>query len=208
MECTVLYHCAHCGASSSARVTGLPDRAALVSARAASTLEAIAETKRKLGVAADPAPVEAMEDRIRRSLAEGELRYATCPRCRQRNPEGARALAQERMKTRAIGMLVSLLVAIGTWFWPWLAWLGVILFTVEVALVLFVTLRAPRSERRWFGIARSTVMLAIATTIALKWPRAGVILPLLLVASFARTKESEQRWLAAAEKIDFDLPYR
>jgi hypothetical protein len=140
--------------------------------------------------------------------AQRELLYATCPRCGKPNPDGVAALQAEArsMRRYAGGFFIAL--AVGTFFFPGLAWFVVVLVVAFAALLIWGAVRFNKHPRKWLGIAQSIAVAAGAIAIAIFYPRASAVIPLLPAGVYLRMKPDLAKLESAKTKIRFDQPYR
>lgn len=205
MDARAVYACPRCSALTPALITGLPEPRSLVSDRSAEALEAAATARAKLG---DP-PASDLPDvlaTIADASIEAALRYATCPRCGERNPAGVQATHREARMTRLVGAPIALGFAVGCWLFPWFSWFTLAVLGLVAVTVLVVGWRSraltPRAAAQQLG---GFAALCLITTYL---PRAALLVPLALAIGFARTSPSESPWERARATLRFEGPYR
>jgi hypothetical protein len=135
------------------------------------------------------------------------LMYATCPRCGERNPEGVAEHAKSRRSGRVIGTLASLVMAIGVWFLPWLAYV-VLAIVIGMTVLMFVFAGRARTLRVG-AVVYNLAFAAVLVAVVWFYPRASALVPLVLAVRFAISGgESDSKWTNAKETLRFDTSYR
>ena len=205
MDARAVYACPRCSALSPARITDLPEPRSLVSERDARALEATAAARAARGdrPGSDlPEVLAAIAD----ANIEAALRYATCPRCGERNPAGVLATGREARVTRLVGTPVALAFAAGCWFFPWFSWLTLGVVGLVGAVTLTVGWRRGALTPR--AVAQQVGALAALGLATAAFPRAAMLVPLALALGFAITAPSEAPWERARATVHFEGPYR
>jgi hypothetical protein len=158
----------------------------------------------------DDDPVASVERELLTTFARDELRYATCPSCNVRNPEGVAAARSERTVSRW-GTAGFFLAVGATSFWiPWVAFI-VPVMSMVFSVSAIVLSRKNSQPVPWLPVMGSAVVLATAFAVPVIFPRAAFLVPLVLgLAIFVRGgKSSNERFERAARRIQFHrTPYR
>lgn len=220
---TLTHACAACGASSAAVVTGLQDPADLIPERPRQLLREVSATRQHLEAeqarlraargeespeargcpAADP--VKETEQALARELAQKRMRFATCPRCGARNPEGVEAQRAELRQSRLILAAIFVVLTLGIWYAPRVA-LGLAAVQVLQSVVFPIA-----AHRAGYPVPYLSAALGVALGLAfgaVGWyfPAYAVALPALWVApSLLRNRRApEDPWKEAAQTIRFE----
>lgn len=204
-SCSLSYDCPACHASTQVLVTGLPEPTASISQSSQETLRNLQVAKERLGVAPEGDPVDSLAAEILEMSARRQLRYATCPRCGARNPEGVDDQAIDRKRTRIIGSIVGAALAALVWFFPSLSFVLVALVAFLTVLMALVARRKP-APFPWLVFLGNIGVTGALLAGAIYLPRAVVVMPLLLGARslFYRPKDAEAPWKEAMESIRFE----
>lgn len=215
--------CAACGASTAAVVTGLPDPAELISERHRQLLREVSATRQHLegeqarlraargeespeagrGPAADP--VEETEQELARELAQKRMRFATCPRCGARNPEGVEAQRVELLHGRLILAAIFVVLTLGIWYAPRLA-LALAAVQVLQSVVFPIVARRAGYPVPYLSAALGVALGLAFGAVGWYFPAYAVALPALWVApSLLRNRKApEEPWKEAAQTIRFE----
>lgn len=207
MDAAATYSCPACGASTDAIVTGLDDPSTFVSDRDRRVLRDIDAIRREPS-AADP--VASLEQRILADQAQRGLRFATCPRCGAKNPEGIAHQAAEARRTLITALALAAIGVPALWYAPWLT---VVIGAGNALLVLFLALHGRRSGRSipYLRLALSIAVAAATAAVGLVLPRFAPalpvlwILPTLLRRGRGREEQEEQTWSEARDTIRFEV---
>lgn len=205
MDAAATYACPACGASTAALVTGLDDPSAFVSDRDRRVLRDI-DAIRSGPSAADP--VASLEQRLLADQAQRSLRFATCPRCGARNPEGVAHQRAEARSTLLTGLALAALAVPALWYAPRLT---VVIGAGNALLALFLTYHGRRAGRPipYLRLAFSIAVAAATAAVGFVLPRYAPalpvlwILPTLLRRGRVREGQGEQAWDEARETIRF-----
>lgn len=153
---------------------------------------------------AEPAAIEGAPRPTLDRLAQDQLRFATCPRCQQRNPVGIELLRAEGRSGRLLSLGLLVAIAIPAWFYPLFA-LG-----APALSILFTAFGVHARRRAGLPLRWRGVMMAVITPLALAgaivmYPRYAVLAPMLLIgpALFLPSRGDEQRWKETAESLRF-----
>jgi hypothetical protein len=159
------------------------------------------------GRAEEGDPVAELGARLLEQEARFELRYATCPRCGAKNPEGVAAERADQQRTRVFGVVLYGGLAAGAWFAPKVA---IVLPALD--LLVFRPLGAFMLKKRGEPIRVLPLAGALALdgaliALVLLFPRAAPLIPLLaLVYSLVRRPEAKEwRWEEAKKKMQFQV---
>lgn len=204
-SCSLSYDCPACHASTQALVTGLTEPTASISQSSQETLRKLQAAKERLGAAPEGDPVDSLAAEILEMSARRQLRYATCPRCGARNPEGLDDQAIEQKRSRITGGIVGAALALGVWFFPSLAFALVALAAFLTVLMALVARRQP-APFPWLVFLGNVGVTGALLAGAIYLPRAVVAMPLLLGARslFYKPKDAEAPWKEATESIRFE----
>jgi hypothetical protein len=201
---TVTYACPACHVTSAATVTELSDPLTHIAPGTRATLRMTRAVLVQAGRGKEGDPVDEVAGEILEQEARRELRYATCPRCGARSPEG---VAELRRSTRwSTWTTVALLsaFAVVAWFGHWVA---AILPGLNLVARPLAVARARRAGEpvRWLLLAPLLAFDAALVAIALLVPRAAPLVPLVpLAVMLVRKPEANERpWQEAAKKIRF-----
>lgn len=204
MDATATYSCPACGASTAALVTGLDDPSAFVSDRDRRVLRDI-DAVRGGPSAADP--VASLEQRILADQAQRKLRFATCPRCGARNPEGIAHQTAEARRTLITGLALAAIGVPALWYAPWLT---VVIGAGNALIVLLLAFKG-RAAGHPIPYARLALSLAVSAAtgaVGLVAPRLAPALPALWILPTllrrGRGAHEEQAWDEARETIRFE----
>ena len=125
-------------------VTGLSEPEESISQRSQKTLRDLQAAKERLGIATkEDDPVDSLAAEILEMAARRQLRFATCPRCGARNPEGLIEQMTDQKRTRVIGSAVSVAFAALVWLFPALAFVLVALAAFQTVVMALLARRRP-----------------------------------------------------------------
>ena len=211
------YACPACAKSFAATVTVPHDPKELISERDRTRLRTVramrkeaAEQLQQITPDLDLDPVDETENELLESMGVGELEFATCPGCDERNPVGVAKVRTERRASRAGVAGFYALAALAAWFAPWVA------FVVPVmgALILGVAVMAFRKIRQpipWARLGLQAVVPMALGIVPYAWPRWAFVVP-LACSGLSLVQESpgdDERFARARERIRFHgSPYR
>ena len=204
-SCSLSYDCPACHASTQVLVTGLPEPTASISQRSQETLRGLQATKERLGAAPKGDPVESLAAEILEMSARRTLRYATCPRCGARSPEGLDEQVTDQKRTRTIGSLVSAALAVCVWLFPALAFALVALAAFQAVAMALVARRRPLPFP-WLAFLGNLGVTGALLAAAIFFPPAAAAIPPLLGIRFLlyRPADAEAPWKEAAESLRFE----
>jgi hypothetical protein len=141
------------------------------------------------------------------AAAQRVLRYATCPSCTGRNPEGLAVEGIGNRVSRTLTLVLVGVVAAAAYFLPVLAWVIVGIDAVLSMLNTIIWFRKPPGERRLSNLLVSFARLAARVAFAVFEPRynGGVGVVMMIKQLFARVDGSGDRvWKMGAERIRFE----
>jgi hypothetical protein len=165
----------------------------------------------------DPRELSSVRDRrdLDAELLEGfgraELRYATCPACSARNPQGVALELREARATHFGGGAAFGAVAIAAYFIPPIALLvPLLMIAIFVAMVVTVA-RARPTTRPWARVLLQGAIPPSVGAAIVALPRFAFVVPLLQAIWFVLTirKATSTRFEQAAARLRFHAsPYR
>lgn len=210
MDAAATYSCPACGASTDAVVTGLDDPSTFVSDRDRRVLRDIDAVRDGAHGAPAADPVASLEQRLLADQAKRGLRFATCPRCGARNPEGIAHQAAEARSTLLTGLVIAAIAVPALWYAPRLT---AVIGAGNALLTLYLALRGRRSGHPipYPRLALSIAVAAATAAVGFVLPRFAPglpllwILPTLLRRGRGRAEHEEQAWNEAKETIRFEV---
>jgi hypothetical protein len=203
------YHCAACNESFHVEVTDLGDPYKHIPERSQEVLRRVRATENQLGPTKPGDPVNDLARELLEGEARSELRYATCPACNAKNPEGIAAIRADQRQTSLFGLVFFGIVAAAAWFYPWVALIlpGMDLLVFRPIMVVQVR----KSDKPFpivpfaLGIALDAALIALI----LLYPRAAPLVPLAgIVQSIFRggSAKYDWKWEEARKKMRFEQP--
>ena len=165
----------------------------------------------------DPRELSSVRDRrdldaeLLESFARAELRYATCPACSARNPEGVALERREARATHFGGGAAFGAVAVASYFVPPIA-LVVPLLMIGIFVAMVVTIARTRPTTRPWGrvLLQGAIPPSVGAAIV-ALPRFAFVVPLLYATWFVVTSRNAKstRFERAAARLRFHAsPYR
>jgi DNA-directed RNA polymerase subunit RPC12/RpoP len=186
-DASLTYVCSACGASTAAVVTDLQDPKAFVEERYRNRYPDIAP-------------------KLLQDSAKQRLRFATCPRCGVRNPEGLAAQAADQRQNRAILLAMIGLGTLGAWFAPKVALVIPGLMVFQSVLLASLSPRFGRPVP-WRATALSLTVSIVLVAAVLRFPRFAFLVPVVVLGpALLRGRGSvDNRWEEASRTIRFEL---
>jgi DNA-directed RNA polymerase subunit RPC12/RpoP len=200
------YVCAACGKSFPVEVTGLGDPHAHIPERSQEVLREVREVQNRLGQAKDGDPVHELAGELLEQEARSELRYATCPGCDQKNPEGVAANRANHRQSLMFGLVFFGVLAILSWFVPWAALVLPLMDLLVFRPIMVAQLRKSGQSLSILPFVAGIVLDAALIALIVYYPRAAPLVPIAgIVRSLIRKPAmAEWRWQEAGQKIRFE----
>lgn len=200
------YTCAACNSSFPVEIVDLGDPHRHIPESSQRALRGIGGAGSHVGGHSADDPVEDLAQRLLEQEARSELRYAICPKCSARNPEGLAADKVDRRQTNLFGLVFFGIIAAVAYFYPYAALLlpGIDLFVFRPMMFVMA-----RKNPRPFPVL--TFLAGIALDIALiavifLYPRAAPLVPIVGIVQslLSRSQKGDSKWGEAQKKLRFD----
>lgn len=203
------YTCAACGVSSNVEVTGLGDPYAHISDRSQDVLRRSRSIQDQLGAAKPGDPVEDLARDLLEQEARSELRYATCPECNAKNPDGIAAIRADQRQSFLFGAVFFGIVAIVAWFYPWAALILPGMDLLVFRPIMIVQFRKSDQAFPFLRFAAGILVDIAVIALIVLYPRAAALIPLAgivqsIVTRFTRRENTDWKWEEAQKKIRFE----
>jgi hypothetical protein len=202
----VTYRCSLCQVESRATVSDLSEPSKSIPQRSSDLLKQTQAIREKLG-GSQSDPIAELHQSLLEQEAHSSLRFATCPGCHARNPEGVAAQSNDRKQ--AVGITAGLFggLTLIAYFAPLAAIAAPILVLAPMVLVALIA-RKRQMPVPWLNLGISLVISTLMVAAILLFRRAAPAVPLLLLVSAfvrkPRDSDKETAWTEAAKKIRFE----
>lgn len=208
---STVYTCPACAASSAVEVTDLGDPYAHIPERSQEALRGIRATENKLGIEKPGDPVDDLAQDLLAQDARAQLRYAQCPSCAVKNPEGIAADRAERRQTLLFGLIFFGAIAVAARFYPWVALIIPAMDLFVFRPLMFV--QARKQKDKPFPVLpfiAGVLLDVLLIAVILLYPLAAPLIPIagIIQSVFSRSSKSEWKWEDAASKLKFDVAQR
>lgn len=155
-------------------------------------------------------PVDELAHDLLEQEARFELRYATCPKCSAKNPEGIAAIQADKRQTLLFGIVFFGILAAVSWFYPWAA---LILPGIDLLVFRPMMFVQARKNDKPFPVVVFTAGIALDAaliTLILFVPRVAPLIPMVgIVRSlFGGSTKDDWKWDEARKKVRFEVPAR
>lgn len=202
------YTCAACATSSNVEVIDLGDPYRHIAEDTRDTMRRVREAQTRLGTAKPGDPVEELAQELLEQEARSELRYATCPKCSAKNPDGLAAIQAERRQTLLFGLIFFGLLAGVAWFYPWAALLLPGLDLLIFRPMMFVQARKNPRPFPIVPFAFGIVLDALLIALIVLYPRAAPLVPIagIVQSLFGGSSKYDWKWDEAKKKVRFEMP--
>lgn len=202
------YTCSACNASSDVEVIDLGDPYEHIPERSRDALRRGREAENKLGHDKPGDPVEEVAQQILEQEARAELRYATCPKCSAKNPEGLAAIQTERRQTLLFGSIFFGTLAAIAWFYPWAAMILPAMDLLVFRPMMVVQIRKSGKPFPIFPFAAGIALDALLIALIVLYPRAAPLVPIagIVQSLFSRSTKHDWKWEEAGKKLRFEIP--
>jgi hypothetical protein len=201
------YTCEACGTSSNVEVIDLGDPYRHISEGSQDAMRRVRETQNKLGQEKPGDPVEELAHELLEQEARSELRYATCPKCSVKNPEGLAAIRAERRQNLLFGIVFFGIIAAIAWFYPWAALIlpGMDLLVFRPMMIFHV-----KKSGKPFPIvpfASGVFLDALLIALIVLYPRAAPFVPIagIVQSLFGGSTKHDWKWDEAKKKLRFEM---
>lgn len=203
---TTTYTCAACGRSSSVIVTGLGDPEEYVTERSRDALRRARAIENQLGQAKEGDPVDELAERLLEQEARSELRYATCPACGTKNPEGVTAEMADHRQSLIFGFVFFGILAVAAWFVPWAALLLPLMDLLIFRPVMVVQVRRSNKPFPTLPFVAGILLDAALIALIVLYPRTAPLVPIagIVQSIVRRPQQSEWKWEEAGRKMRFE----
>ena len=200
------YVCPACAFSAPVEITDLGDPYAHIPEDSRSALRRVRETENRLGHDKPGDPVDELANELLAQAGRSELRYATCPKCGAKNPEGLAADRADRRQTLLLGGGVFVILAVIAWFYPKAALFlpGMDLFVFRP--IMFVQARKNTDKPFPTGLFIVGILFDLGlVAVILYLPQVAFLIPVVGILQSLRSGSSkyEWRWDEGAKKIRF-----
>ncbi len=152
-------------------------------------------------------PVTDLAHELLAQQARSELRYATCPQCNAKNPEGIAALQAEQRQSLLFGVVFFGIVAVAAWFYPWAALILPGMDLLVFRPIMFVQARRSDKPFPFVPFALGIVLDALLIALILLYPRAASLVPIAgIVQAIVRrgSAKYDWKWDDAQKKMRFE----
>lgn len=198
------YACPACRAESRVTVENLDEPSTAVQENGKVILLPADEARRRIEAGTVRA-IAGVELATLEQAARERLRYATCPRCQQQNPEGLDIQRAEARSGRHLSLGLVVVIAVGARFYPRVALLAPALSLLLTGLGVIARRRAGLPARTGAVVLSTITPLALAAAIFM-YPSYAPLAPILLIgpAVFLASPSVQQRWKETAESLRFE----
>ncbi len=201
------YVCSACAFSSPVEVTDLGDPYAHIPEHSRDALRRGRAAKNHVGHDEPGDPVDELANELLERAGRSELRYARCPKCSTKNPEGVAADRADHRNSLLFGGGLFGVLAVIAWFYPKAA-----LFLPAMDLFVFrpiMFVQARKNVDKPFPTGTFVVGILVdigLVALILYAPRVAFLIPLVGVGQslLSGSSKYEWRWADAAKKIRFD----
>lgn len=165
-------------------------------------------TENRLGQDKPGDPVEELAREMLEREARSELRYAKCPQCDAKNPEGLAADRADQRQSQLLGLGLFGVLAVVAWFYPNAALIfpGMDLLIFRPMMVVYARKMSDKPFPTGVFIAGILVDILLIAVILLV-PRGAFLIPIvgILRSLFTSSSKHEGRWEEAEKKIRFEV---
>lgn len=199
------YTCSACNSSFPVEIVDLGDPHRHIPESSQRALRGLGGAGNHVGGHSADDPVEELAQRLLEQEARSELRYAICPKCSARNPDGIAADKAEQRRTMIFGLGFFGIIAVVAYFYPYAALLLPGIDLLVFRPMMFVMARKnPRPFPVLTFLAGIALDIALIAVIFL-YPRAAPIVPLagILQSLLGKSKKNDWTWDEAQKKIRF-----
>lgn len=208
---STIYVCSACGKSSNVEIIDLGDPHEHIPERTREVLRRSRTIQDQLGAAKPGDPVEDLAQELLERDARSELRYATCPECNAKNPEGSAAIRADHRQSLLFGLVFFGIVAIAAWFYPWAALLLPGMDLLVFRPIMFVQARKIDKPFPVIPFVLGIVLDVLLIALILYYPRVAWLVPIAgIIQSIIRqgSAKYDWKWEDAQKKMRFETPTR
>ena len=144
-----------------------------------------------------------IEQSATRAFAAPYLRFAVCPTCGARNPEGVAEERRDHRNIKLITLAVTTALAAAAYFIRWVAFATIAGFAVLAAVTAY---HARHGVSARVMLVRVLELSITAGAIVILWPRLSALVPLVMgIAALRGSGAGVQTavWTTAAERLRF-----
>lgn len=196
------YACAACGVSSKIEITDLREPVRRLSIHRDPVIRRIHEERVRRGKVPKPKKGEDVSYPVITEEIHQRVRYATCPRCGARNPEGVALQAKSARATRSFNVALFAALAVGAYFIPYLALLLPVSDLVLWKPLAIWTLKKRKQPVPLGGVVRDVAIDVALVALVVLLPRAAPVIPALAMGyMLVRKLDDEGPWRRSRETI-------
>jgi len=202
------YTCAACNSSSNVEVTDLGDPHRHISDRSRNIMRRGRELQNEFGVGQEKPgdPVDELAHDLLEQEARFELRYATCPKCSAKNPEGLAAIRADQRQSLLFGIVFFGVLAVVAWFYPKVALILPFMDLLVFRPMMFVQARKSDKPFPFLAFGAGIALDAALIALILFFPRAAPLIPIagIVRSLFSDSAKNDWKWEEAQKKVRFE----
>jgi hypothetical protein len=187
-------------------VTELSDPYQHIPGRSQDILRRSQAVQNHFGAAKQGDPVDELARELLEREAISELRYATCPACHEKNPDGIASIRTDRRQNLLFGWGFFGIVAGIAWFYPWAALVLPGMDLLVFRPIMFVQARKTDKPFPFVPFIGGITFDFLLIALILRFPRYAPLIPLagIVQSIFTGSAKYDWRWDDAQKKLRFD----